>query len=73
MKSLNAIAMFCAGLSMIANQKNFLPQGYFITQRMSNISSFFIRFKEATQLDLAEDVQLVMHVYAINVEFKHAH
>jgi hypothetical protein len=73
MKSLNAIAMFCAGLSMIANQKNFLPQGYFITQRMSNISSFFIRFKEVTQLDLAEDVQLVMHVYAINVEFKHHH
>jgi hypothetical protein len=71
MRSLNAIAMFCAGLSMIANQKNFLPQGYFITQRMSNISSFFIRFKEVTQSDLSEQIQLVEHIYAIHVSFEH--
>ena len=73
MRKLYAIAMFSAGLSMIANQKHFLPQGYFITQRLSNIASFFIRFKEVTQSDLEEKVQLVMHVYAINVEFKHTH
>jgi hypothetical protein len=73
MKSLNTIVMFCAGLSMIANQKHFLPQGYFISQRMSNIANFFVRFKEVTQCDLAEKAQLVMHVYAKNVEFKHPH